>query len=370
MSFVKRYSLILVFEYKRVNNNIDAPKELYSMITDLKLAYDLSVNKFNIPKENITVITDVKSNDYPWLSNKCDKCNPNIKIINHPDISIITRNISQFIENTIRGIDETKKGADNNNEVFIYISGHGYQIENDIQNNTYINTLQLTNHDGSKSNFLKNDDIFKLLFGRVPIENDGSMLIPYMYREIKIDASGKMYYKYTEDIIKIYITPLSRDRSKHDNFITGCSPKLYNDLRGLPRDTQMFMIIDTCHSGKMVNFHYVYDADQKSMIVTHELPNSINTFPLCICLSATEENDTTLSTNKGSPFTRYIYNLFQNVNKPINISELYNLIYEKIPEHIKISKPCISSTFSNSNKYISIFEKYDYISECDLCKKE
>lgn len=368
---INRYALLLVFEYKRVHNNIDAPKELYSMITDLKLAYDLCINKFNIPNKNITIITDIKSKDYPWLPRKCDNCNPNVKIIDHPDISFITKNIAQFVENTIRGIDETNKGEDNNNEVFIYISGHGYQILN-YEYNKCINTLQLTNEKGNKSYFLKNNEIFELLFGRVEIDNDGSMLIPYMHRDIKINKEGKMYYHYYNDTIKINITPLSKERSHHDDdIVTGCSPKLYNNLRGLPGDTQMLMIIDTCHSGKMANFHYVYDPKENIMEVTHTLPNSIATFPLCICLSATEEHDTTLSTTKGSPFTRYIYNIFQNIVKPITIPELYKIIYEKMPDYIKFSKPSITSTSSHVDKYIPLLENYNKnpICKCKYCNE-
>ena len=98
---INRYSLLIVLEYKKVNNHVDSPKELYSMLTDLKLAYDLCINKFNIPRQNITVITDIKSNEYPWLPLRCDKCNPHVKLINHPDIKIICREIAQFVENTL-----------------------------------------------------------------------------------------------------------------------------------------------------------------------------------------------------------------------------------------------------------------------------
>ncbi len=366
---VNRYALLLVFEYKRVSNKVDSPKELYSMITDLKLAYDLSINKFNIPKQNISIITDVKTKDYPWLPLKCDNCNPKIKIIDHPDIILITREIAQFVENTIRGIGEINKGEDETNEVFIYISGHGYQISSDTESDKLDNSLHLTNDDGSKSRFLRNSDIFDLLFGKVPIGDNGSMKIPMTYRNLEInDTDKKLYYKYYEDTITFDITPLSENRSHHnDEIVTGYSPKSYNALRGLPRDTNMLMIIDTCNSGKMANFHYVYNPEFNNMEITHALPTSINSFPLCICISATEENIQTYSTFKGSPFTRYIYNLLKEIDKSLTIPEMYNLIYNNIPENIKIAKPNITSTSSYLGNYIPLLQSYTFKNKC-CCK--
>lgn len=347
MSNSNRYALLIVFEYNRPHNYIDTPKPLLSMITDLNLAWDLCRKKFLIEQNNITVITDLKNKKYSWLPTNES---PNLKLLDYPDIRMICREIAQFIENTIRGIKENIKGEDVKDEVFIYISCHGLQIPSN-EPDIYDNALHFTNEDGTKSSFLRNDDIFKLLFGHNEIEKDGSMMIPITNRK-KVSIDDKLYYQYDEEMIEIEVTPLSEERI--DNFNTGFSPKSYNGMRGLPRETNMFMIIDSCNSGKMAKFHYIFNPATKNMELTHKIPTCINTFPLCVCVSATEDKSSATSTTQGSAFTRYLYKILKENNKPITIHDFYELIYSKMPIFIKKCNPTITSTSSNSQHYIPL----------------
>jgi len=344
-----RYALIIVFEYNQHPENINAPNTLLSMNKDLESAWDLAVNRFHIPRKNITILTDIKCNrSYPWDPMRCDECNPKIHRIKHPDIKIIIREIAQFIENTIRDVPECLKGDKDVNELFIYISGHGGSIPSLKEGND--NALMFTCKKGITRKYLRDHDIFNLLFGRISVDNDGNMTIPITGMEYRISNNGTRYSHYFIENIKIKITPVNNRLS-----------------RGIPFDNHMLMIIDTCNSGEIPKFQYLYEAKHGKM---KYLDNSFtDIFPRCVCLSATQSNNVVSSSLIGSPFTNYIKNIFHENKKPLTIEEIHQIIYKNLPPMLILSKPTITSTSSSEKTLLPLMShiKYDKDNECG-CK--
>lgn len=324
-----KYALIIVFEYNLPKDNVNAPNPLLAMNRDLDSAWDLAVNRFNILRENITILTDIKSNNlYPWDPLRCDGCNPKIHRLKHPDIKIVIREMAQFIENTIRNVPEVIKGNNDGNEIFIYISGHGASIPN--YNNGTDNALMFTCKKGTTRKYLRDEDIFKILFGHIPVNNDGLMTIPITSVEHRITDLGEKYSHYSTENYQLRITAVENRQD-----------------RGIPFDNNMLMIIDTCNSGDMPKFHYVYDSKIKSM---KQIGNPISDiFPKCICLSATQSNNPVTSSLIGSPFTNYLKRIFHENKKTLTIEEIHDLIYKHLPPMLILAKPTITST-ANSEK--------------------
>jgi hypothetical protein len=342
----EKYALIIVFEYNKHPQAISAPNSLPAMKKDLKLAWDLAVNRFKIPRKNITVITDIKDNDScPWNPMTCDECNPKIHRLKHPDINIVIREIAQFIENTIRDIPDYTKGDTDNKELFVYISGHGGLVPNGNQGSD--NALIFTCKHGINKKYLKDEDIFRLLFGHIPIEQDGSMSVPIVGIEYRISDIGEKYSHFSTQSIKLKITPVI-DRSS----------------RGIPFDNNMLMIVDTCNSGDMPKFEYIYDPKQMKMVSIGN--SSPYIFPKCICLSATQFDNTVSSSLQGSPFTKHIHNILTENKHPLTIEEIHNSIYKKLPPILISAKPVISST-SNSEKTILPLMTSSSSYKCNNC---
>lgn len=132
-------------------------------------------------------------------------------------------------------------------------------------------------------------------------------------------------------------------------------------------ETNMLIIIDTCHSGNITTFHYVYDPVYKNMRLTHDPPNYSYPFPLCICLSATRDSSVAPSTYNGSTFTRWIYSIFKKNDNSITIEDMYNKIYENLPILLHDSYPTITSTRDDASIYLPLL-KDKTIYECKKCQ--
>ena len=347
---VARYALMIVFEYNQSPENINAPNPLLAMYKDLNSAWDLAVNRFHIPRKNITVLTDIKSDkSYPWDPMRCDDCNPKIHRIKHPDIKIIIREIAQFMENTIRDVPECLKGDKEVNELFVYISGHGSSIPNFKEGND--NALMFTCKKGITRKYLRDENIFQLLFGHIPIDN-GSMIVPITGVEYRISNTGNRYAHYFLEKIEIKITHVNNRLD-----------------RGMPYDNHMLMIIDTCNSGEIPKFQYVYDNKNQKMKYLDNSTRDI--FPRCVCLSATQTNSVVPSSLIGSPFTNYITKILHDNNGSITIEEMHNLIYKNLPSMLVLSQPTITSTSSSEKTILplSVPNKHlVYIGcQCKLC---
>jgi hypothetical protein len=364
-SQVVRHALLLIFEYRpdyitaRKGVAIEPPNQLLAMNTDLSVAYKLATEKFGIDRKNITVVTDVvppKGQSRPWDPLR-PTGNPRIVQLPYPEITYIIREIAQFIENTIRGIDDiVSKGRDVTNEVFIYVSGHGAQVPS-IPGETgemdpMDNALIFMTRRGDKyyeRRYLRANDIFRLFFGHNHVEDDGCMSVP-ITRRTKINPEGdgklvKSYYSFEDDeICRFKLTPV-----KSVNPLSKRADYKAVSGRGLPIGTNMLVVFDTCHSGSMADFHYVYDPVSANMLPTFNLPSGF-TYPYCVSLSASEDTSDAPSTSRGSPFTCILSDIFNESRCGMSIKEFHQMIYRVIPKMLRICKPTICSTINNQNQ--------------------
>lgn len=342
---ILRHALILVFEYERTSNAVDVPNPLLSMETDLKLAYELSRNRFGILPQNITVVTDLKPKKgvlSAWDPLSSDPLkNPRIVRLLHPDITRICREIAQFIENTVRGIREitVTKGEECIHEIFIYLSGHGAQIPNPIEEDERDNALIFTTVDGMNRRYLRDEDIFRIFFGHIDIDDSGYMTIPVYTRDVcRSPKDGSLYYNFTDDTISFQVTPSEGKSERKD--------------RGLPSRAKLLVMIDSCHSGTMTDFQYMYK--NGTMIETSRLPSPRRTYPMCICLSAANDDQEAPSTSAGSPFTRHMYNIFNSLRGTVSIHEIYNLMYRSLPGLLRKCGPTITATTSSASTLLPL----------------
>ncbi|CAH6418910.1 Hypothetical protein POVN_LOCUS634 [uncultured virus] len=372
---IKRHALILVFEYKAVPSAIDVPGPLLSMDTDLSLAFDLAKRRFQIPTGNITVVTDIKPKKgvmNPWdpMVHDVEK-NPRIVRLAHPDIGKICREIAQFVENTVRGVreDVTGKGEQTLHEVFIYISGHGAQIPNPCRNHDdepeMDNALIFTTPDGRTRRYLRDDHIFRILFGQMDVTDEGYMSIPITSRHLEKTSEGTPYFRFDDEVITFHLTPGITDRLRPvgwyedvgDAKIVAESPHSrirYIGDRGLPSTAHMLVVIDTCHSGKMTDFHWKYNPHRQCMELTRKPPSSRVSFPLCICLAAANDEEDAPSTSNGSTFTRHLHFIFNRLRGTVSIMEIHALIYSQIPKLLAKCKPTITATTDNEENLLPL----------------
>lgn len=375
-----RQALIIVFEYRtdyinaKKGVSIEPPHSLLAMNTDLTVAYDLATKNFGIERKNITVVTDVvppKGQNRPWDPLSSDGNNPRIVQLPYPEITYVIREIAQFIENTIRGIaDIVSKGANITNEVFIYVSCHGAQIpaipgeanELDPMDNALI-FMARRNKKYYERRYLRANDIFRLFFGHNYVDPQGYMSVP-ITRRTRIESEGRSpsvrgsYYVFDDDeVCRFRLTPTkdANPLSTRDDYITKSG-------RGLPVHTNMLVIFDTCHSGSMADFHYVYDPKRKGMVQTLNLPSGYQ-YPFCVSLSASEDTSDAPSTSRGSPFTHCLREIFSRAKCGLTIEEFHTHIYRTIPRMLRESKPTICSTINNHNQMMPFL---GHLPPCEL----
>lgn len=351
-----RHALILVFEYRfditRIPQDVQVEEELISLLAmflDLVLMYRLAREKFGIEEENITIITDVRpppGQKYPWTM-KRDGKNVNLIRLNYPCIEAVTRGIAQFVENTIRGIEDLPitKGSEFDHEIFFYASGHGALIPASLDMYGFIDDEDTSliffkrKDNLLKRAYLRRQDIFSILFGHINVEEDGTMRIPYTTRSSKKINHIKTF-NYSDSYFKITLTPTKSvdDRSTRLEY--------NRNNRGLPVKTNLLCIIDTCHSASITDFHFVYDPGNNRMIQTNKMPIKYP-FPVCICISASEDSSEAPSTSNGSPFTRSIFNIFSTINHSASIKLFHEILYDSIPKISLKCKPTITATTSS-----------------------
>jgi hypothetical protein len=354
MSKTFRHALLLVFEYK-CQSGMASPGPLLSMHTDLQLAYQLATEKFQIPRQHITVITDVvppPASGRPWDPLRATGENPKIIQLAYPDIAIIVREIAQFIENTIRGVADTvRKGSEVTNEVFIYISGHGAQIPtigadellNEEDNALILMTYTETGHE---RRYLRSGDIFRLFFGQIPVTESGAMMVPITRRVSVPDMRINPTYCFEDDeSCHVQLTPGGIPGSPRINYVTD---------RGLPITTSMLVVFDTCHSGTMSDFHYVYRPEQRMMCASNSLPGGIR-YPYCVSIAATEDSRDAPSTSNGSPFTRHLYAVMQEILQPITIRDFHTLLHRQLPRLLASCSPTICATVCDATRTLPFF---------------
>ena len=314
-----KHALLLVFEYNYVCNKLIGAKK------DLQMALDLCKH-FQI--ENITIITDIRD----------IKIADDIKVkyTQLPDIFFVCREISQFVENTLRGIEDyIFKSTGEVHEVFLYISGHGGEIN---INGKIDQGIILT--DNINKRYLISKDLFNLLFGNLIVDINGYIKIPIWKKVIsnnKIIASFEYIY--------CQLTSPSSPKSNKKNRST------YLANRGLPSSTKMLIIIDTCHSGAMTSFPYRY-RDEKMIFIPNHNIDLFDDLPFCICLSACFENEKTISNNNGSVFTSSLYKILLKYKEQMTIGQLYFILSKS--KYI----PILSSTVNNLDMTIPFYTNF------------
>lgn len=349
-----KYALILAFTYPRaIDANYDI-QSLPSALVDIGMIHKLSI-KMGIQPSNITIITDIP----PMKKIPAELRLCNIHTNPFPSDTFVCREICQFIENTIRGIEDSSyKSGDNSPEVLLYISGHGDRIKiNDVEHQGII----LTDEEGINLKYLLSKDIFNIVFGGFEIENSGRMEIP-TYSKIrilkKIQDCGKTVTRYENIGIEEKITISLPAIVNSPNVSPDCNIEdikpyrsSYMTRRGIPVLTKMLIIVDTCHSEHMTHFPLLYNPKDQIMIPTINMNIDTNIdLPYCVTISSCEAGKTSIQKNSGSSLTRILYLGLMNISSKLTISQLHYIIYNSDNNIIKeilrtdSAHPIITST--------------------------
>ena len=310
-----KYALLIVFEYGHIYNKlIGAKKDLLMMIN---LCKSLNIN-------DITVITDIRDLNFADIK---------LKYTRTPEVSFVCREISQFIENTIRGIEEISyKSVTEIQEILFYISCHGSEIN---ANDKIKQGILLT--EGINKRYLISNDLFNLLFGNFLVDSNGNMEIPIWKRMISNNE---------------IITEMDHINYQISN-IENINRSTYFANRGIPSSAKMLIIIDSCHSAQLASFLYRYYKG-KIVYLTETNMEKYDDLPYCICISACFENEKTTSSSKGSELTLSLHNILSSkCNEKITLGQL-NYIFIKEKKHI----PVISTTVNDIDRMIPFFSSY------------
>lgn len=366
-----KYALILAFSYPKVDDSINL-QSLCSSPHDINMIYNLC-KSFEIDERNITIVTDV-----PKLPDQIYNCN--VRTNPYPSDVFVCREICQFLENTIRGIEETTYKSDNDfPEVLLYISGHGSHL---IVNDHLQQGIVLYNDEGNSLKYLLSRDIFNIIFGNLDININGYMNIP-VYSALKRykKVENEFEIRYVPEIlglleqITVRLSPPVSSPSNSPDMITKPYRSTYLANRGIPFSTRMLIIVDTCYSEHMTYFPYIYDPKSQRMLET--LNSNIETsscIPYCVSISSCEFDKKTVAKSSGSSLTKILYMKLMNQKTKINISQLHYIIYNSqngiINEILRngSSHPIITSTHQDSNLQIPFFSNFKLKSAVKIIK--
>lgn len=357
-----KYALILAFSYPKNYESNHNLKSLPSAYDDMIMMVNLS-KKMGINPNNITIITDISV----IKKQHEDILNCNIHMNSFPSDTFVCREIIQFIENTIRGIeDNLYKNNGENIEVFLYISGHGEKIN---INDQYNQGIILTDIEGKFLKYLLAKDIFNIIFGNFYIDNDGRMEIPIYtkikkYKKLEVDGKKMLIIESigVEDKITVNLSPIV---NSPENSPTDSKPyrSSYLTKRGIPPSTKMLIVIDTCYSEHMTYFPFTYEPRSQIMIPTSVFNFDIGIdLPKCVTISSCEFNKISKCENNGSSLTKILYMQLLNFNGRLNISQLHYLIYNSQNKIInkllknEATHPIITSTSNDSEVDIPFFD--------------
>lgn len=362
-----KYALLIIFQYIKNPYSDRSLSILPGAIHDLNLAIQLC-NKFQIYPQNITIVTDMislhkKYSDY------------NFRCLRYPDDELVCREIAQFIENTVRGIeDNIFKSGSEDQEVFFYVSGHGGQIEIDGDINQGI---LLTHGNGMYKRYLLSTDLFNLLFGNNIITSDGEIKLS-TWEKISTSiltstdstkSNQNNSIKSIKHTFSCHVTPVTSSPLNSPSIKSKPYRSNYLANRGLPASTKMLILIDTCHSANMTAFPYRYDEKKQKMVSF--MNSNIDIYedlPFCVTIAACSEDQKTKSTYEGSILTKMIYSRLNECHDTLTIGQLYYYLFEySLPSFWCLPSltifsvfPIISSTSNNSDEMIPFFSnKYE-----------
>lgn len=346
-----KYALLIVFHYYKNPYSLYSSSSLNGSLKDLQLTLDLC-HKLNI--EHITIISDI--NDICVMCNEFNKnIKYNVKYNCYPDDIFVCREIAQFIENTIRGIeDNVFKSGNEENEIFFYISCHGGEI---IINNQICQGIILTANQGMYKRYLLSCDLFNLFFGNLHVNDEGYIQIPIWEKNnsLKGILSSK---KIIECQLTLHKTnnvesPKIKSKPLRSNYVAN---------RGIPSSTKMLILVDTCHSSNMTSFPFKYDYKKEKMIYTST--SNIDFYedlPFCVTIAACDKK--TKSGVYGSVMTQKVCKklneMIEMENNCLTIGQLHCLIFQTNFTFFP-TEPIISSTNDNVDITIPFFSpKYE-----------
>lgn len=318
-----KYALILAFSYNRVLGADYDVIYLSSSINDALLISEICKSK-GIEQQNITIIMDAMPGKK--LPTELSLCN--LRTNPYPSDTFVCREISQFIENTVRGIEDSSyKNDPSNVEVLFYISCHGKKI---LNRGHVSQGIVLTTEDGRSLRYLLSKDIFNIIFGNFPIDETGKCTIP-VYSEFKVSRhseTGSYIEKIAlEEKIVIFLSPpvLSPDSSPET---TQPYRSSYSTKRGIPISTKMLIIADTCYSEHMTYFPFIYEPKTQTMIPTNNVNIEVGIdLPYCVTISSCEADKTSRFYAEGSSLTNILFRSLRNLNGRLNIEQLHYAIY-------------------------------------------
>lgn len=322
MHFKMKYALLIVYEY----SNPFLRMTLSGGNADIKRMIKLCKH-FNI--SDITLLTDINITI------------PNIKLkySKNPNIEYFVREISQFVENTIRGISDTYKWDDEPDEILFYFSGHGAQINNG-------EGIVLTTDDGLYKRYLVSEDLFNILFGKFEVTDNGYMNVPIWKKIMAINGEIISEYEYVKcklsPISSCIITPPCSNEQQRSSYLSN---------RGIPSSSRLLIIIDACHSAQMTSFPYLLKG------YTFEKIKKYEDLPFCLCLSACHENKKTITTKNGSISTSHIKHTLSNCNDKLTIGQLYHLLKETSPKYY-YTLPIITCTNNDIYDMVPFLSSY------------
>ncbi len=344
-----KYAILLVFNYEAELYGNSRITHLKGALNDLIMMSTFCVDK-GIQKKNITIITDIV-----LTPNICDGMN--IFQTEYPSASFICTQLSQFIENTIRGITTNKEKSEQEiPEVLIYISCHGSEIKIEIPEERKDQAILLTDNQGREIRYLTTKDIFNILFGRLYINERGIMRVP-IYRKFKTiktykeEGVTRRYEDVTSEVEFVNIQ-LSEPEESPIKSSSKASRSSYNSSRGIPFLSNVLIIADTCHSGNITHFPFIFKEDsfyQTTFIDTYVKHVDI---PYCVCISACTFDKKTKSSSNGSQLTKLLFNYFRKIKSSLNFNQFNYHLFNNISDDLS---PVISSTVNNEDKYLPFF---------------
>lgn len=349
-----KYALILAFSYNRVLGAKYDIQYLHSAINDVDIMVALAESR-GIQSDNITIVMDLLPGKS--LNSRISKCN--VRTNPYPSDIFVCREISQFIENTVRGIDDASyKNEGEGPEILLYFSCHGKRLGSDRQG------IILTNEDGKSLKYLLAKDIFRMIFGDLPITEDAHCDIPiYSEYQLKKHTENGSYIEkyYNEEKVTVVLTPTIASPENSPLFPTAYRSS-YSSHRGIPVNAKMLVIVDTCYSEHMAYFPFTYDQKSQEMSSTGNLDTNIGIdLPYCLAISSCESDKTTGFVSESSSLTGILYRTLLNCDVALNIAQLHYCIYNsRNPRVIDILKrgaahPIITSTSDSSNVEIPFF---------------
>jgi hypothetical protein len=363
-----KYALLIAFTYHRSINGDSKIVRLMGACNDIRMMTIFCKTK-NIPASNITILTDLSE-----LPRECLDCN--IKTERYPISEFVCRELAQFVENTIRGIEDgVCKSETNLPEVLVYISGHGSKINVTIPEVRDEQALVLLDDDGTCLKYLTTKDIFNILFGRLPISRDGLIEIPIYTKTVKrVHISTTTLKRYEEeiqsdvDLVSVYLSPIVSSPANSPGMTAKSYRSTYLSNRGIPPWTRVLFVIDCCHSGHMTHFPYIYSQREQKMH-SFKLENTFvshSDMPYCVCISACDADKTTSGGHEGSPLTRIIYTHLRNIEEQLTLCQFYfsitntgNSIFRNYFTNSTLT-PVLSSTGNDSDMKVPFFSN-DFI---------